>query len=178
MRSTVIVFLFAFIAVFISPGASAVRAEELGDWHDTLEEYTTFWDGKGKISGQVRFRAESFNDFDFDDDVSADARDDDFLLSRIRLAVDLKPHELVRLYFQLQDSHQFETDTPTAFRLGPPAREDRVDIHQAYIDARPIADVPLIIRAGRQELSYGNQKLIGAFGWSNVGRTFKGVKMM
>lgn len=178
MRSTATVLLIAFIAVFISPGASAVFAEEESGWHDKLEEYATFWDGKGKISGQVRFRAESFNDFDFDDDTSTNNKDDDLLLSRIRLAVDLKPHELVRLYFQLQDSHQFETDVPTAFRVGPPAREDRVDIHQAFVDVQPFADVPMIIRAGRQELSYGNQKIIGAFGWSNVGRTFNAVKMM
>ena len=175
MRSKTVVVLLAFIIATVALSLSTAFAEEEGDWFD---EHTTFWDGKGKISGQIRLRAESFNDFDFNDGVNTNNRDDDFVLSRIRLAVDLKPHELVRLYLQLQDSHQFETDVPTALRTGPPAREDRVDIHQAFVDVTPIPDVPMTIRAGRQELSYGNQKLVGAFGWSNVGRTFNALKMI
>lgn len=187
MRSTTIAFLAAFVLAFIPPGVSTVFAEEgaeeveagwHGTFHDHLEEHTTFWDGKGKITGQIRFRAESFNDFDFDDDTSTDSKDDDFLLSRIRLAVDLKPNEIIRLYFQLQDSHQFETDVPAAFRIGPAAREDRVDIYQAFADVKPLPDVPLTVRAGRQILTYGNQRLVGGFGWSNTSRSFNAVKVM
>ena len=154
------------------------ETQEEGAWHENLKEYTTFWEGKGKITGQVRFRAESYSDFDFNDDVSADNLDDDFLLSRIRLAVDLKPNDMLRLYLQLQDSHQFETDMPTAFRMGPAAREDRVDIYQAYVDVDPFADIPLTFRGGRQILSYGSQRLIGGFDWSNTSRSFDAVKLM
>jgi hypothetical protein len=35
----------------------------------------------------------------------------------------------------------------------------------------------LILRLGRQELSYGNQRLLGAFGWDNVGRSFDAGKL-
>jgi hypothetical protein len=155
--------------------ADSSKIDEVGEW---LDDHTTFWEGKGKISGQIRFRVESFNDFDFDDDVNTDNLDDDFGLSRLRLAVELKPNDVLRLYFQLQDSHQFETDQATAFREGPAAREDRVDIYQAYVDVAPFGDLPLTIRAGRQVLSYGDQRLIGGFDWSNTSRSFNAVKMM
>ena len=172
MRTATIRFTFALMIAFIPIGMQGALAED-GDW---LDERTKFWNDKGRIGGQIRLRGESFNDFDFNDDVETDGRDDDFLLSRIRLSLDLNPSELLRLYIEIQDSHQFETDTPKAFRVGGTAREDRLDIYQAFVDVRPIPAVPLTVRVGRHELSYGNQRLVGAFGWSNVGRSFQGVK--
>ncbi|MCG8605289.1 alginate export family protein, partial [bacterium] len=35
---------------------------------------------------------------------------------------------------------------------------------------------PIHLKAGRQEMIYGSQRLIGAVGWSNVGRSFDGIK--
>jgi hypothetical protein len=183
MRSTVAVLVLALAVAFIPLGGAVVFAqdsggEELGGWHGTLIDYSTFWDGKGKIKGQIRLRGESFSDFDFNDDVETDSADDDFFLSRIRVSIDVKPDDMFRIFLQIQDSHQFETDSATANRKGPGAREDRVDIHQAYVDVTSFSDLPLTIRAGRQELSYGSQRLVGAFGWSNVGRTFTSLKAM
>ena len=184
MRSATIALLAAVVTAFIPLGVSDVFAQNEGDieesgWHDTVEDLTTFWEGKGKISGQIRFRVESFHDFDFNSSVDTDHLDDESVfLSRIRLAVDVKPADFLRLYLQIQDSHQFETDAATAFRKGPSAREDRVDIFQAYADIMPLENVPLTFRAGRQVLSYGDQRLIGGFAWSNTARSFNAFKVM
>jgi hypothetical protein len=35
----------------------------------------------------------------------------------------------------------------------------------------------LELRAGRQELVYGEERLVGAFGWDNVGRSFDGARL-
>lgn len=175
VKSVRIGLLFLFAGILLIPSQTA-WAEE-GEW---LEQYTTFWDGKAKLGGEIRLRGEAFNDFDriYNDDVNKPDRNDDFLLSRARLSLDLRPAEVLRLYLQLQDSHQYETDVATAFRRGPTAREDRLDIYQAFVDITPLPDFPFTLRVGRQELNYGRQRLIGGFGWSNVGRTFDAVKGM
>jgi hypothetical protein len=125
--SIALLLIFTAIVVTLQP------REALAEDNDWLDRHTTFWDGKAKIGGQLRLRTESFDDFDriFNDDVNTPDRNDDFLLSRVRLSVDLRPSEILRLYLQLPDSHPFATDVPTAFRVGPAAREDRVDIHSA-----------------------------------------------
>ena len=38
------------------------------------------------------------------------------------------------------------------------------------------AKYPLQLRLGRQELSYGEERMIGVSNWSNLGRTFNAVK--
>ena len=52
---------------------------------------------------------------------------------------------------------------------------NQLDVHQAYLGV----DVPgidgLSARVGRQEFVYGNQRLVGSVGWSNIGRTFDGA---
>jgi hypothetical protein len=35
----------------------------------------------------------------------------------------------------------------------------------------------LYVRAGRQEFIYGTERLVGAFGWDNIGRSFDALKM-
>ena len=47
-------------------------------------------------------------------------------------------------------------------------------LHQAYFSVNKLFDLPLNLKLGRMELSYGPQRLIGAVGWHNVGRSFDG----
>jgi len=58
---------------------------------------------------------------------------------------------------------------------GPEA--DNIDLHQAYITLGNHKEFPLSLKAGRQELSYGDERLIGAFGWNNIGRSFDAAKV-
>ena len=51
-----------------------------------------------------------------------------------------------------------------------------IDLHQAYVQADHFLTHDLSLRIGRQELSYGNERLVGAFDWDNVGRTFDAIK--
>jgi len=48
----------------------------------------------------------------------------------------------------------------------------QLDLHQAYFRLDGFLSPDLSLKVGRQELIYGNQRLVGAVGWSNVGRTF------
>jgi hypothetical protein len=47
-----------------------------------------------------------------------------------------------------------------------------IDLHQAYITLGNHKEFPLSLKIGRQELIYGDERLIGAFGWNNIGRVF------
>ena len=54
------------------------------------------------------------------------------------------------------------------------ANTANIDLHQAYFSISNFFKLPLNFKVGRMELSYGSQRLIGAVGWSNVGRSFDG----
>jgi len=38
-------------------------------------------------------------------------------------------------------------------------------------------EFPVSLKVGRQELSYGEERLVGAFAWNNIGRVFDAVKV-
>ncbi|MFQ6105143.1 MAG: alginate export family protein [Candidatus Glassbacteria bacterium] len=144
----------------------------------SLDEWTDYFDGRLKIGGQIRFRAESRSNYDFNNQADSPLEDDGFSLSRVRLNFDVNPIEQLRLFIELQDSHQFGTDIATSRRVGPGAFEDRIDIFQAYLDLHNMGKIPLTIRLGRQTLAFGAERLVGSFGWSNVGRSFQGISLI
>lgn len=54
---------------------------------------------------------------------------------------------------------------------------DTIDLHQAYVTVGNHKEFPLSAKVGRQELSYGEERLIGAFNWNNIGRAFDAAKV-
>src|SRR6185312_8795895 len=59
--------------------------------------------------------------------------------------------------------------------LGPEC--DTIDLHHAYFTLGNHKEFPLSIKVGRQELSYGEERLVGAFAWNNIGRVFDAAKL-
>jgi len=69
-------------------------------------------------------------------------------------------------------------DVPgTVRKQGDGPEADGVDLHQAFVTLGNHKEFPLSLKVGRQELSYGEERLIGAFGWNNIGRVFDGAKL-
>jgi len=60
---------------------------------------------------------------------------------------------------------------------GGPEQDGPVDLHQAYFTLGNHKEFPLSLKVGRQELSYGDERLVGAFAWNNIGRVFDAVKV-
>ncbi len=58
---------------------------------------------------------------------------------------------------------------------GPDA--DSIELHQAVVTVGNHREFPVSLKLGRMELSYGDERLIGAFAWNNIGRTFDGLKL-
>jgi hypothetical protein len=58
-----------------------------------------------------------------------------------------------------------------------PESDGPVDLHQAYFTVGNHKEFPLSVKVGRQELSYGDERLVGAFAWNNIGRVFDAAKV-
>ena len=52
-----------------------------------------------------------------------------------------------------------------------------LDFHQAFVTSGNHKEFPFSLKVGRQELSYGEERLVGAFGWNNIGRVFDAAKV-
>lgn len=144
-----------------------------------VEDYKSHMDDRLTLSGSIRNRFESRDEFDFNNNTVGGHLDDTWGLLRFRLRADLEAHENLKLVGELQSSHTYEYTNSNAAsaRVGAGASQDRLDVFQAYADVKNLADIPeLTVRVGRYTLAYGKQRLVGAFAWSNVARSFQGVR--
>jgi hypothetical protein len=119
-----------------------------------------------RMLGEVRVRGEAERPAGFD---SIDAFT--VLRSRIGLEAVLSPRAVVLL--QVQDARMFgEAPSLTS------GRAERLDMHQAWLQYRADAGaLGVSARAGRQEVSLGNERLVGASNWTNTGRAFDGLRV-
>ena len=123
------------------------------------------------VGGQLRLRMEDWNNFAF-----APANDDSFVLSRFRLHSDLRLSPGFRVYVEGISALATERDLPGGRR---PLDEDSADLLNAFADfSTALGAIDLTLRAGRQELSYGKQRLISPLDWSNTRRTFDGARLL
>jgi hypothetical protein len=58
-----------------------------------------------------------------------------------------------------------------------PEADGPVDLHQAYFSLGNHKEFPVSLKVGRQELGYGDERLVGAFAWNNIGRVFDAAKV-
>lgn len=125
---------------------------------------------------EFRHRYEWRSNFDFNDAVYDK---DGFNLWRSRLGLTLKPHKNVKVFYQLQDARVSDDST----RGSKSAFEDWMETRQLWaegqlkdVNCRFLGTLAVSVRGGRQELSFGSQRLIGPVNWSNVGQVFDAGK--
>ncbi len=118
-----------------------------------------------KFSGQIRQRYEMV-DKDFID--STTFNNQNYLRTRFAVSYD---NGDVSTFVQLQDSRIFGTETSTL----KDGTADALDVHQAYFNIKNLFGLGLNAKVGRFEAVYGPQRLIGAVGWHNIGRSFDGA---
>lgn len=111
--------------------------------------------------------------------------DDDYVLNQTRLWADADVNEHLRVFIQIQDSRAFGAEgTTVGYANNSTSPSDNgpensmLDIHQGYFDLRKLFDLPLTVRVGRQEIVWGDHRVLGNFVWSNVGRTFDAGRFM
>jgi hypothetical protein len=96
---------------------------------------------------------------------------DHWISMRTRLALDARFQEGMGLFFQVQDVRAWGEETSNRDRSA-----DAVDFHQAYLEVEDVPGVGGLIRAGRQEVGLGENRLISAPDWGQAGQSFDGVR--
>lgn len=120
------------------------------------------------LSGQLRMRYESSDGFTLKGYQPGAA--DELLLERLRMEVALRFLDKPRLFLQLQDAHAFLTTFDDGdFPKSNPI-ENTLDIRQLYLEWLHIGETPLGFKVGRQQISYGDQRVFGPGNWGNTGR--------
>jgi len=127
------------------------------------------------LQERLRFEARE-NNFDFDSKFDS-LTDDSWLLNRVRLGLLIKPSDWFNIYAQGQDAREFFSDRPKIPGVLGAEGDDAFDLRQGYIEIGNAKQFPLTLKVGRQELSYGDERLIGTFDWNNFSRTFDAVKL-
>jgi hypothetical protein len=116
------------------------------------------------VRGEFRGRLEGFSGGAFKPDNS-----DGYMLDRFRLNATVSPSPLAKFVVQLQDARVFDKE---AGALAVPLR-DTLDVRMAYGE---FGGVRNMVRVGRQELAFGEQRLIGHLNWVNDARSFDGAR--
>jgi hypothetical protein len=138
----------------------------------------SFQNGKVVFDIQERLRYEiRENNFDFNSRGNAlSITDDAFLHNRLRIGMRLKPNDWVNAYLQTQDSREIESKRPDDPGFFGSEGDQYFSLRQANVTIANYKEKPYGVTLGRQELSYGDERLIGAFDWNNIGRVFDGVR--
>jgi len=163
----------------------------LNEYWRAQDPYANQWD----IGGEIRERYEIKEGFAVPGKTgSADFRnrgasvDNQYLLSRIRLHAGYTEKwwsAYVEGQSSLEDGdHRYSYFFPAATlpagthpKQGYGPESDQIDLHQAYFTLGNHKEFPISTKIGRQELTYGDERLIGAFNWNNIGRSFDAAKV-
>jgi len=118
----------------------------------------------------LQYRFEFRDNFDWDR--TRDDRDG-FHLLRTRFQVTWTVAAPLQVFLQVQDARLWGLHVTDRSPFQNP-----LDVHQAYLDIRWGPKEAVIFRIGRQKLSYGDERLLGGFEWSNVAQAFDAARLM
>jgi hypothetical protein len=124
------------------------------------------------LGGELRERVESYENEFFSSHPDADNA---YLLQRYLLHADYHAGDRFRIFGQIQSSLEDGRDG------GPrPTDRDTIDLHQLFADAVLLENETrsLTLRAGRQELSYGSERLVSVREGTNNRRAFDAMKLI
>lgn len=122
-------------------------------------------DLKFRIDLEARFRPEWRTNADFNNRIDDDRT---FVDQRLRVGFGIAKGT-VAAYFQAQDVRRWGSEPSTL------AYTDNVDLKLGYVDWNDAAGA-WKVRAGRQELIYGEERLVGGTDWNMIGRSFDGIR--
>ncbi|UCE66814.1 MAG: alginate export family protein [Candidatus Zixiibacteriota bacterium] len=118
------------------------------------------------LGGQMRWRIE-YDGKDFDYGTAMNE------MSLLRTQVNLKVTAIedAVVYFQVQDSRNLGVNSAGL------TNDTNLGVHQGYLKLKNLFGENLSLQLGRFEAPYGRMRLMGNVGWSNVGRSFDGIRV-
>ena len=118
-----------------------------------------------RFSGEYRTRFEGYSGGSFKPNTT-----DAYWLSRVRLEFTLQPVSWLKFFAQGQDARAI------AKQPGIPPYENVWDIRQGYLELGDIEKTTFALRVGRQEVAFGDERLLGPSNWTNAARTFDAIR--
>ncbi len=142
-----------------------VQRDPKSDWLVDFKKHLPGWLGFG---GQYRGRVEGQTGREF-----IPGNNDFYYLSQLRLDFNIRVCSSLRLMVQGQDSHApgLEIDPR------PPSFQNSFDLRQGYLDLHRGDRRSVGLQLGRQEISFGEERVIGAGNWSNTSRSFDAARL-
>src|ERR1700733_1169041 len=116
------------------------------------------------LDGQVRFRTEDFTSYEY-----IPGNDRVYELSRVYGGVTVPPTSSLTGYMQFMDAHALGLPVSSVAS----SMRDTFDLRQGFLEYHN-EDDNIRVYAGRKELKFGNERVIGISDWTNVSRTFDG----
>jgi hypothetical protein len=155
------IFVIIVMALFSCPATGCTSmTEETQDSHIVQNDVIS-------IGGTYRLRGEI--DDEFNVKKYGTGTQDDFLLSRLRLEINLKITKNLKIHTQIQDAEVLGSRlSDQDFTGSNNPFHDPFDINQLYIEYWPVEQ--LGIKAGRQLISFGDRRIFGPGDWGNTGR--------
>lgn len=98
---------------------------------------------------------------------------DEFTSMRVRAAMKAALADNLTVFIQFQDVRLWGEETSTLADFSA----DHLDLHQGYVRYTGQKLDWLTATVGRQETNFGGQRLVGAVGWTQQGRSFDGVRL-
>jgi hypothetical protein len=179
---TALTFATCALAQYVPPPPARPFPGIINDKLRATDVYLSAWD----IGVNVRLRYEAKDDAGFTDassnwDFSLRPQDDNnnhYLLSRVmpRVGYTAKNWNFLvegRSSYSIGD----ERFAPAAAGQGLAERDGPLDLHQAYVFLGNHKEFPVSLKLGRQELVYGDMRLVGHLRWNNNARTFDAAKL-
>lgn len=145
------------------------------DWHlgENLKRLCIGDLGVLDVGGEYRLR---YHDEQNMRGLGLTGNDDYFLLQRTRVYMNGQVGERFRVYAEYIDAESNnENFTPRPIEVN---RSDMLNLFGDWTVLDNDDHGKLIARIGRQELLYGDQRLISPLDWANTRRTFDGGKLM
>ena len=127
------------------------------------EQFDKFLPRWIQFNGSDRVRTED------QEDIGYKAHNSDFhVLNQLRLGVAIRPETWLTFFGQAQDSRIFLNGVDAS----TPPYQNTWDVHQAWVQLGDAEKYPVTVRVGRQELAFGDQRLVGPSPWLNAPRVF------
>jgi hypothetical protein len=118
-----------------------------------------------QIGGQIRGRFEGRDGIGFTD------VNDDYLMTRLRANIAIKPVAWLKMFAETQDSRATGYNQPI-----PGSTGNTLDLRQAYVEVGTEGKQAPMVRVGRQEIQLGSGRLIGLSDWGNWGMMVDGAR--
>lgn len=158
------------VAAAAQPAASAAAPTSASDAGWTPATYINSWLPHWlRLVGEFRDREEGRTSYGF-----APGKDDAYGLTRLCIGFDMTPTSWFHAFVQARDSEVIGANPKNVTT----SMKDVFDLSQAYVEFRDGENGWFSLKAGRQELFFGDERLIGRSDWSNASRSFDAVRLM